>query len=119
MSEEMNDDMKDELEDAGMADAGGSEVEESDRLWILLGYIFAPIIPIVLLLMEDKKSKPAVKFHAIQGLIFGILTYLLSAVCIGVIVWVYGIYIGWQVYSTGKSDDVPMISDMIRNQGWA
>lgn len=34
------------------------ESTSDDRLWTLLGYIFTPIIPIVVMLMQDKKDRP-------------------------------------------------------------
>ena len=107
MSEEMNE----------MNDMGGGEIDDSDKMWVFIAYIVAPVA-IVLLLMEDKKAKPFVKYHAIQALIIGILSYVLGAACIGVLIWFYGIYVGWQAYSTGEMVEIPMLSDFIKNQGW-
>ncbi len=30
-------------------------ISSDDKLWALLSYLFTPIIPIILMLMEDKK----------------------------------------------------------------
>jgi len=38
------------------------ESTSDDRLWVLLGYIFTPIIPIVVLLLEDKKNRPFIQY---------------------------------------------------------
>lgn len=40
-----------------------SEVTSDDKLWALLAYIFSPLVPIILMLMEDKKNRPFIKAH--------------------------------------------------------
>ncbi len=96
--------------------AGG--LTQDDKLWALLSYIFMPLIGIVVLLMEDKKNRPFLKYHAIVSIILGILTIVLSGVCIGVLFWFYGIYIGIKAYQ-GETVTVPVITDFVKNQGWA
>jgi hypothetical protein len=34
-----------------------SDVTSEDRLWALLAYILSPIVPIIILLIEDKKNR--------------------------------------------------------------
>ena len=46
------------------------ESSSDDRLWVLLGYIFTPLFPIIIMLMQDKKDRPFVKAHNMQALIF-------------------------------------------------
>ena len=109
MTEEMND-MKDDM--------GGGEANDSDRLMVLLGYIF-PIIAVVMLLMEDRKNKPFVKYHSVMALLLAAVTFILSfTVCLWVIPWGYGLYIGWQAYSTGEMVEVAYLGDFAKNQGW-
>lgn len=93
------------------------EVNDSDKLWALLIMIFAPLVGIIALLMEDKKSRPFIKYYAVQSIILGILTLLLSGVCVGVLVWVYSIYIGIKAYS-GEYVQIPVITDFCKGQGW-
>ena len=45
---------------------------EDDRLWSLLSFIF-PVIGIVVLLIEDKKNRPILKYHAIVSIILGVI----------------------------------------------
>lgn len=97
--------------------AGGmDDVTSDDKLWSLLGYVF-PIIAIIALIMEDKKARPFVKYHAVQALILGVAAAILSGVCIGLLVWLYAIYIGFQAYQ-GQWSEVPMVTDFAKNQGW-
>lgn len=96
---------------------GSSDINDSDKLWALLSMIFAPLVGIIALLMEDKKSRPFIKYYAVQSIVLGILSILLSGVCIGVLVWVYGIYIGVKAYS-GEYVQIPVITDFCKGQGW-
>ncbi|MCL4871791.1 MAG: hypothetical protein KJ063_22765 [Anaerolineae bacterium] len=94
-----------------------SEINDSDKLWALLSMIFMPLVGIIALLMEDKKSRPFIKYYAVQSIILGILFFILSGVCVGILVWVYGIYIGVKAYG-GEYVTIPVITDFCKNQGW-
>jgi uncharacterized membrane protein len=98
------------------ADAG--ELTQDDKLWSLLSYIFCPLIGIIMLLIEDKKSRPFIKYNAWVSILLGVLTIVLSGICIGPLVWIYAIYLGIKSYQ-GEKVEVPVISDFVRNQGWA
>ena len=52
-----------------------SDITSDDKLWALLAYLpfVGWIIAIVALLMEDKKSRPFVRFHSVQGLVLAII----------------------------------------------
>lgn len=111
MTEDMNP-MDEEMKAAGME----GEVSDDDKLWALLSYIF-PLLAVVALLMEDKKDRPFIKFHAIQALILFIPAAITSAACIGLLIWLYGIYIGFQAYK-GEWTEIPFVTDFAKNQGW-
>lgn len=96
----------------------GEEITQDDKLWALLSYIFCPLIGIIVLLMEDKKSRPFIKYNAVVSIVLGVLVAVLSWACIGVLVWFYSIYLGIKSYQ-GEWVEVPVISDFVRNQGWA
>ncbi len=98
--------------------AAAPEATSDDKLWALLSYIFSPLIPIILLLMADKKERPFIKAHLIQSLILGIVTVITSSFCIGILVWIYAIYCGFQAYG-GKMVNIPVITDLCKKQGWA
>ncbi|HHN94318.1 MAG TPA: hypothetical protein ENK17_06085 [Anaerolineae bacterium] len=97
---------------------GGEEITQDDKLWALLSYIFCPLVGIIALLLEDKKNRPFIKYNAVLSIILGILIIVLSGVCIGVLVWFYAIYLGIKSYQ-GEVVEVPVLSDFVRNQGWA
>ena len=41
-------------------------VTSDDKLWAMLAYLLSPIVPIIILLMEDKKNRPFLKAHTVQ-----------------------------------------------------
>jgi uncharacterized membrane protein len=104
------------------------EVTSDDKLWAFLAYIFTPLSPIIILLMADKKDRPFIKAHNIQALIWGLINLvggtILSSVlffCFGlpsILIWAVGVYWGYQAYQ-GKMVTIPMITDFVKNQGWA
>ena len=103
----------------GMASAavGGEELTQEDKLWSLLSYIFCPLVGIIVLLIEDKKNRPFIKYNAVVSIVLGVLGVLLSWACIGILIWIYAIYMGVKSYQ-GEWVEVPMVSDFVRNQGW-
>jgi len=100
------------------APVGSGEITQDDRLWALLSYIFAPLVGIIMLLIKDKKNRPFIKYNAVVSIILGILGVVLSWACIGILVWFYAIYLGIKSYQ-GELVEVPIVSDFVRNQGWA
>ncbi|MGC9467055.1 MAG: DUF4870 domain-containing protein [Anaerolineae bacterium] len=98
---------------------------DDDKLWALLSWIFAPLVPIIVLLLEDKKQRAFIRYNAIQALVLSVVAYaiasVLSTVVIGCIIgpaaWIYIIYLGIQAYQ-GKWVTVPVVTDFCTNQGW-
>lgn len=95
-----------------------SEVSSDDKLWALLAYILSPLVPILIMVMEDKKNRPFLKAHNAQALILGLITVVTSGFCVGILVWFYAIYLGFQAYQ-GKMVEVPLITKFVKDQGWA
>ena len=95
------------------------DVTSDDKLWAMLGYVF-PIIAIVVLFMEDKKNRPYVKFNAVQSIVATVVLTIISTVTLGCggILFLVMFWWAYQAYQ-GQDVKVPMISDFIRNQGWA
>ncbi len=101
------------------------EITSDDKLWALLAYIFTPLIPIVILLMPDKKDRPFLKAHNMQALILGVIEWVinvaLSFVVIGcvtsVITIIINIYLGVKA-NKGETFEIPVITNFVKNQGW-
>ncbi len=104
-----------------------TEVTSDDKLWSLLAYIITPIVPIIILLMEDKKNRPFIKAHNVQALVLGVVLWIINGVltpvfglgCItSIITLVIVIYYGIQAYN-GKYVEIPVITNFVKQQGWA
>ena len=101
-------------------------VTSDDKLWAALAYLFSPFVPIIILLLDDKKERPFIKAHNAQSLVFGIvfwgITSVLSFVIIGLCLVPIGllleIFWAYQAYQ-GKMINIPVVSDFVKNQGWA
>jgi len=103
-----------------------SDVTSDDKLWAALGYpIF--IIAIIVLLMEDKKKRPFIKFHAVQalainlvifvvGLILTAVTFGFGSLCLPVL-WLLTLFFAYEAYM-GKYYEIPVITNFIKGQGW-
>ena len=102
------------------------DVTSDDKLWSALAYVFTPIVPIIILVMADKKDRPFIKAHNMQALIWGVVLYVIvaitSAFIVGLCIWPIGLiiqlYWAYQAYQ-GKLVTIPLLTDFIKNQGWA
>lgn len=103
-----------------------NEVTSDDKLWAALGYPI-PLIAIIVLFMEEKKSRPFIKFHAVQSIAFNIalwvLIFVISAVTLGFgaicapLFWLVSLWPAYDSYQ-GNYTELPVISNFIKNQGW-
>jgi uncharacterized membrane protein len=103
-----------------------SDITSDDRLWAALGYpIF--IIAIIVLLMEEKKKRPFIKFHAVQalamnvviwaiGLILTVVTLGFGSLCLPVL-WLLTLFFAYEAYQ-GKYYEIPVVTNFIKGQGW-
>ena len=105
-------------------------ITSDDKTWALLSYIFTPLVPIILLLIEDKKNRPFLKAHYPQALAWGLVLYLVATIMsftvilvpisciIGIVTLVFNIIWGIKAYN-GEYVEIPVITDFIKKQGWA
>jgi uncharacterized membrane protein len=102
------------------------DITSDDKLWSALGYPI-PIIAIIVLRIEEKKERPFIKYHAVQSLIFNIALWILimivSAVTLGIgaicapLLWLVTFWPAYDAYK-GNFTEIPVISNIIKNQGW-
>jgi len=100
------------------------DVTSDDKLWAALSYVFAPIVGIIVLLMEDKKARPYIKFHAVQSIAISIVLFIVVPIiaiptfgCGSVLYFI----MFWWAYKAYQGEEVkiPVVTDFIKNQGWA
>jgi uncharacterized membrane protein len=101
-----------------------TDVTSDDKLWAALAYVFSPVVPIIILLMADKKDRPYIKAHNMQALVMGIIMAILVPILAaftfgcGAIIWLIMLYWAYQAYQ-GKMITIPVVTDLVKNQGWA
>jgi uncharacterized protein len=103
-----------------------ADVTSDDKLWAALGYPI-PIVAIIVLLMQDKRARPFIKYHAVQalalwvvyavlGIVLSVITFGIGSICFGVI-WLAFFYAAYLAYQ-GQRFEVPVVTNFIKNQGW-
>jgi uncharacterized protein len=102
------------------------ESSSDDRLWVLLGYILSPWVPIIILFLADKKDRPFIKAHNMQALLLGVAEAIVGGLlymtiiggCIASVVFiVVNVYFALKA-NKGEVFDIPVISNFVRTQGW-
>jgi uncharacterized protein len=103
-----------------------TDITSDDKLWAALGYPIWPIA-LIMLLMEEKKKRPFIKFHAIQSLavnvVIVVVGVIITAITIGVgglcwgVFWLVTIWPAVLAYQ-GKYFDIPVITKFMRGQHW-
>jgi uncharacterized membrane protein len=107
-----------------MPNPAGGDITSDDKLFAALAWVFAPLVPIIILLMEDKKNRPFIKAHNAQALVLGVLMVvvvpiLATVTCgIGAIVWLIMLYWAYKAYQ-GQYVTIPIVTDFCKKQGWA
>jgi uncharacterized membrane protein len=106
-----------------MSDQVSPEVTSDDKLFAALSYVFAPLVGILMLLMEDKKDRPYIKYHAVQSIAISIVMLIVVPIIAiptlgcGSVVWLIMFWWAYQAYM-GEEFTIPVITDFIKNQGW-
>ncbi|HUF36971.1 MAG TPA: hypothetical protein VMN57_00480 [Anaerolineales bacterium] len=108
------------MNDEPMSDPMSNEVSSDDRLWAALAYVFSPLVPIILMVWEEKKNRAFIKAHTVQALVAGIIFIILSSVTLGCgsVVWLLMLWWAYKAYQ-GEMVEIPVISNLVKNQGWA
>lgn len=96
-----------------------SSPNDDDKLWAALGYIFNPLIPIITLLMEDKKNQPFLRFNAVLALSWTVINIILSFILVGACFFPIGNIVLAILAFQGKNIEIPWLTDFIKQQGWA
>lgn len=103
-----------------------SDITNDDKLWAALGYPI-PILPIIALLMEEKRERPFVKFHAVQSLavnvVLWVVYFIVSLITLGFgslcapVFWLVTLWPAYEAYQ-GKKLEIPVITNFLKDQGW-
>jgi uncharacterized membrane protein len=101
-----------------------TEITSDDKLWAALGYpVF--VVALVVLFIESKKSRPFIKFHAVQALALNLVLWVLItilsvtvilAICDPVL-WLVMLWPAILAFQ-GKYFEVPVVTKFLRGQHW-
>lgn len=94
-----------------------ADISDDDRLWAALSWALG-LPALIVFLMEDKKSRPFIKYNAVQAIgIMIIMTLVSWTVCGAPLIWFYALYLAYQSYQ-GQLVEVPILTDFCKKQGW-
>lgn len=101
------------------------DLTSNDKLLAAVSYPI-PLVGIIILLSEAMKSKPFMKFHAVQSIALGLVVFVVASIlgvtvilaCLAPLVWLVTFYPAWKAYQ-GEMVELPVLTQFIKNQGWA
>jgi uncharacterized membrane protein len=100
------------------------QTEGNDKILAALSYPI-PIIGIVILVSEQMKAKPFLKFHAVQSIAFNIVIWVvygiisltgIGALCFPLF-WLATLWPAWYAYQ-GQMYELPWLTNFLRGQHW-
>lgn len=100
------------------------EITRDDKLWAALSYPI-PIVALLVLLMEEKKGVPFLKFHAVQAIALNLVLWVLILVLSVTIVlaicapalWLVTLWPAYDAYQ-GRYTEIPVLTKFLKGQGW-
>ena len=101
-----------------------AEPTNYDRLLVFLIYFCTPILPALIMLIEDERERVFIKAHNAQAFIWGlfyvVVSFSISVFTCGLpsfLVWLLSAYWGVQAYQ-GRPVHIPIITGFVQNRGW-
>jgi uncharacterized protein len=99
------------------------DITQDDKLWGALSYF--PIVAIIMLLIEEKRNRPFIKFNAIQAIALAVALVVINFIvglipfirCLSPLIWLVMLWPAINAFS-GKYTEIPVITSFIKNQGW-
>jgi len=96
-----------------------TDLTQDDKLWALLSWLFWPVA-LIMLLMDDKKNRPFIKYNAVLSLAYTVPMYVIGTITVGCLLLIGGIYaivLAVQAFQ-GQWVKVPFLTDFVKKQGW-
>ena len=93
--------------------AGKAKSKEKNLVYIF-NYLFSWLSGIVVYITVGQKDK-RLKFHSVQAIMLGLVMFVLAYVpilnLVGVLLWIYGLVIGFVAYDEGRDIEIPIIGE--------
>ena len=99
-------------------------ISNDDKLWAALAYIFPIVAPVLIFLMEEKRTRPFIRMHNAQALVAGLILIIISPLLIiatlgiGTLVYLINVYWAVRAYQ-GKEIEIPFVTQWVKDRGWA
>jgi uncharacterized membrane protein len=100
-----------------------NNITPDDRIWAAVAYLFAPLSPIFIHFMAEKRTRPFIRSHYKQAfflggvlLLFGI-PMLLFTLGFSSIIWFVFPFFAYKAYR-GEIFEIPIISEFMKKQNW-
>jgi len=100
------------------------DVTQDDKLWSALGYP-VPLIALIMLLMEEKKVRPFIKYHSIQSLALNLVLWVVMLIASVTVVGVFCLPVLWLVTLwpaidayKGNYMELPVLTNFLKSQNW-
>jgi uncharacterized membrane protein len=99
------------------------EITREDKMWAALAYLLSPFVPLALLLLEEKKARPFIRYHSVQGLVVGVIIWIMISAlgpptlfCSG---FLWFVLLPWGLRALrGETFAIPFVTDFIEKQQW-
>ena len=104
-------------------EVGKQTINADDKLFALLSLALAPIVSIIMLMIEDKRQRKFIEYAAFHGVAIGVIGYVISAFIpflgfiLSLAVFLYLVFLGLKAFN-GEWVTVPFITDFLAGQGW-
>jgi uncharacterized membrane protein len=100
------------------AEMAAGDISDDDRLWAVLSWIVW-IIAVFALVLEEKRDRPYVRYHAWHSIVVGVLCTVISFVTFGcgTPVFLITLYFAYRAYQ-GDYVEIPAVTNFIKGQGW-
>ena len=82
-----------------------TRIQDKDKLLAAIAYVL-PVLGGIIILLTDAGKDPAMKFHAMQSIVLGIIVWVLSFVCIGALFWLYCLYGAYVIYTSNDFQSI-------------
>ncbi len=109
------------------------DITDNDKLMAALSYPI-PLVAIIILLVEDMKSRPFQKYHAVQalaanialwiiivilGCILAAITFFIGGLCgiAPILLWLVTLYWAYMAYQ-GQYFEIKWITEFLKGQNW-
>ena len=101
-----------------------ADATSDDKLWAALGYPIV-LIAIIMLLMEEKKNRPFIKYHAVQAIAANVVLWIVATILVitvigaicSPVIFIALLSWGYLAYQ-GQLFEIPVVTKFIKNQGW-